>query len=78
MSTWQTVFASIVVIIGAIFTASVFGSIAALVAQMNQKDTKKEEQFDFVRSIMRSIRLPKAIQNRVLDYIDSVHESPEV
>jgi hypothetical protein len=77
-STLQTVFASLVVIMGAIVTAFIFGNIAALVAQMNQKDTKKEQMFDFVTSTMRSIRLPESLQNRVIQYINRVHESPEV
>lgn len=77
-STNQTIFSSLVVIMGAIVTAFVFGNMAALMATINKKDSHNQEQIDFVSSTMRSIKLPEEIQNQVIDYLMHCQESPDV
>ena len=77
-STNQTIFSSLVVIMGAIVTAFVFGNMAALMATINKKDSHNQEQIDFVSSTMRSIKLPEEIQNQVIEYLMHCQESPDV
>lgn len=77
-STEQTIFASLVVIMGAIVTAFIFGNMAALMATINKKDSHFQEQIDFVSTTMRSIKLPEEIQNQVIEYLMHCQESPDV
>lgn len=77
-STEQTIFSSLVVIMGAIVTAFIFGNMAALMATINKKDSYFQEQIDFVSTTMRSIKLPEAIQNQVIEYLMHCQESPDV
>ena len=39
ISVWQTVIASLVIIIGSIVTAFIFGNMAAIMATINKKDS---------------------------------------
>ena len=55
----QTVYSSLVIIMGAIVTAFIFGNMAALMATMNKRDSYLQEQMDLVSSTMRSIKLPE-------------------
>jgi hypothetical protein len=77
-TTEQTIFSSLVVIIGAIVTAFIFGNMAALMATINKKDSHFQEQLDFVSTTMRSIKLPEEIQNQVIEYLMHCQESPDV
>lgn len=77
-STGQTIFSSLVVIMGAIVTAFIFGNMAALMATINKKDSHFQEQIDFVSTTMRSIKLPEDIQNQVIEYLMHCQESPDV
>lgn len=74
----QTIFSSLVVIMGAIVTAFIFGNMAALMATINKKDSHFQEQLDFVSTTMRSIKLPEEIQNQVIEYLMHCQESPDV
>jgi len=51
----ETVFASMVLIMGAIVTAFIFGNMAALMAEINKKDSLFQEQLDRITSLMRGI-----------------------
>lgn len=77
-TTEQTIFSSLVVIMGAIVTAFIFGNMAALMATINKKDSHFQEQLDFVTTTMRSIKLPEEIQNQVIEYLMHCQESPDV
>lgn len=77
-TTQQTIFSSLVVIMGAIVTAFIFGNMAALMATINKKDSHFQEQIDFVSTTMRSIKLPEKIQNQVIEYLMHCQESPDV
>jgi len=77
-STEQTIFSSLVVIMGAIVTAFIFGNMAALMATINKKDSHFQEQLDFVSTTMRSIKLPEDIQTQVIEYLMHWQESPDV
>lgn len=76
-TTYQTIFSSLVVIMGAIVTAFIFGNMAALMATINKKDSQFQEQLDLVQTTMRSIKLPEAIQDQVIKYLMHCQESPD-
>lgn len=74
----QTLFASIVMIIGSITTAFIFGNMAALMATINKKDSHFQEQLDMISQTMRSLKLPEKMQEGVLNYLQYMHETPDV
>jgi hypothetical protein len=56
---WETVYASLVIIIGSIVTAFIFGNMAALMALINKKDSFFQQQLDMVGQTMRTLKLPE-------------------
>lgn len=74
----QTVYASLIVITGAIVTAFIFGNMAALMATINKKDNFVQEQLEMVQQTMRSIKLPEDLQDQVLSYLQYINETPDV
>lgn len=74
----QTIYATAVILLGYIVTAFIFGNMAALMANLNKKDSKFQETIDFVSSTMRSIKLPEKLQDDVLKYLQYVHETPDI
>jgi len=57
----QTIFATIVVISGALLSAFIFGNMAALMATMNRKTNRFDEILDLVSTMMRSMNLPDKV-----------------
>jgi len=57
----QTIYCSVVVILGALIMAFIFGNIAAVMSSMNKKESKFQEQMEMVSSTMRIIKLPVEI-----------------
>ena len=76
--TSQTVVACIVLIMGQIVTAFIFGNMAALMAAMNQKDSQFQEQFDTITNLMRSIQLPVKVQEEVEAYLLHIQQIPDM
>ena len=74
----QTLYASLVMMMGAIVTAFIFGNMAALLAAINKKDSYFQEQLDMVSQTMRSLKLPEEMQDNVLKYLQYIHETPDV
>ena len=74
----QTLFASIVVILGSIVTGFIFGNMAALMAAINKREQAFQDQLDMIQQSMRSFRLPQKMQDNVLSYLQYIHETPEV
>jgi len=74
----QMIYASMIILIGYIVTAFIFGNMAALMANLNKKDSQFQEIIDFVSSTMRSIKLPENMQDDVLKYLQYVHETPDI
>ena len=75
---YQTIFGSLVVIMGAIVTAFIFGNMAALMANINKKDSTFQETLDLVSMTMRSIKLPEQLQDKVINYLMHCQDSPDV
>ena len=69
---------SLIIIIGAIVSAFIFGNMAALMATMNKKSTHFDEQLDLVNSTMRQMKLPVELQDTVLNFMYHVQNSPDL
>ena len=69
-------FATIVVISGALLSAFIFGNMAALMATMNRKTVRFEEILDMVTSTMKSMRLPDEIQDQAYSYLLTIQDTP--
>ena len=63
ISNTQTFFSILVFVIGSIFTAFIFGSIAAMVSHMQRKRNIREEFQDIIRFEMKKIKLPEKLQD---------------
>lgn len=72
----QTIFATFVVISGALLSAFIFGNIAALMATMNRRTNYFEEIMDLSSSTMKSVRLPDNLQNEVYSYLLTIQDTP--
>lgn len=68
----QTVYATFVVISGALLSAFIFGNIAALMATMN----RGTDYFDLSASMMKSMRLPDKVQDDVYSYLLTIQDTP--
>jgi competence protein ComGF len=72
----QTVFATFVVISGALLSAFIFGNIAALMATMNRRTNYFDQILDLSSLTMKSIRLPLEMQNDVYSYLLTIQDTP--
>jgi hypothetical protein len=77
-TTIQTIFAALVIVVGSLFTAFIFGNMAALLAAMNKKDELFTGQLDMAGQTMRAIRLPEEMQDEVIRYMQYINDTPDV
>jgi len=61
--------ASILIIIGALITAVMFGEMAVLMSNLSQRSTKFQALLDGSLTTMQNMHLPNYLVNKVLDYI---------
>ena len=52
-TTLQTIVAALIVIIGSLVSAFIFGNMAAIMANINKKSSHFDEQLDLVNTTMR-------------------------
>ena len=67
----QTYFA-LVIIIGAVMQASVFGSVAQLLYSLNEDQHAYQHKCDLIQYKMDFLRVPEKLQNRVLLYYENM------
>lgn len=72
----QTIFATFVVISGALLSAFIFGNIAALMATMNRRTNYFDQIMDLSSSMMKSVRLPANMQDEVYSYLLTIQDTP--
>jgi len=72
----QTIFATFVVISGALLSAFIFGNIAALMATMNRRTNYFDQILDLSSVTMKSIRLPIDMQDDVYSYLLTIQDTP--
>lgn len=72
----QTIFATFVVISGALLSAFIFGNMAALMATINRRTNYFDYIMDLSSTTMASIRLKQNHQNDVYSYLETIQETP--
>ena len=71
-------YSALVVILGSIVTAFIFGNMAALLSQSNKKDNTLSDQLELVQQTMKQIKLPEEMQDDVNTYLQYINETPDV
>ena len=59
----------VLILIGAMITAVMFGQMAVLMSNLNVKSTQYQELQDAANSTMKNMKLPEELQDRINDYI---------
>lgn len=72
VTTPEQVYFAAVIIMGAVMQASVFGSIAKTMAQMDEERHKFDRQVAQISYRMRYLRLPEKVQSKVIQYYDNL------
>lgn len=75
---YQDLFVCSITVLGAMWMAFLFGSIAATVASMSSKENYYEDQVNIVTQSMQSIKLEEKRQQEVIQYIELMKENPSV
>ncbi|CDW83695.1 cyclic nucleotide-binding protein [Stylonychia lemnae] len=68
-TTAELAFTSVMMLICAMITANIFGLIAVLTSQMNEKSSKFQEQMDIANTAMKNIKLSLQLRNEVCYYL---------
>ena len=69
IETIQVVFCTLMILIGAVVNAYIFGLIIFLVAAMNDKSNKFIQKLDIWNIAMKNLKIPQEIQNDVVGYL---------
>ena len=69
----ETVFASFMILFGAIITAIMFGEMAVVMTSLRKSDTKFNEMHDSITTAMKNMRLDDALQFKILGFLASVY-----
>lgn len=59
----------VVMLMGAFINANIFGNMAVIVQELNQKASKFQEKIDIANTSMKSMKLPAYLQDKVRDYL---------
>ena len=74
----QMVLSSTIVIIGSMFTAYIFGNMVEAMKALNKKQEAYSKAETTANSTMRAIKMPSEQQDKVLDYMEYMHNTPDV
>ena len=69
IETIQVVFCTLMIVIGAVVNAYIFGLLIAYVAEMNSKTNEFVQKLDTCNNAMRNLKIPKEIHNDVTGYL---------
>lgn len=70
---FQIAFGGVVLLIGAVIEANIFGNMALIIGDLNQSSADFQDQLDTANTVMKSLRLPWDIQNKVVSYLNYMH-----
>lgn len=62
-------FVGMIMLLGAVINANIFGEMAVLVMMINRKNQWFQEQIDSANTAMSNIRLASELQNEIRDYL---------
>ena len=72
------VISSTIVIIGSMFTAYIFGNMVEAMKALNKKQEAYTRAETIANSTMRAIKMPLETQDKVLEYMEYMHNTPDV
>ncbi|CAI2375579.1 unnamed protein product [Moneuplotes crassus] len=67
--TFQLLFVSFFVVMGAIINANLFGQLAVILSAMNRKASLFQEKFDIITTAMKNLNLPEELQTKVTGFL---------
>ncbi|GAU95370.1 hypothetical protein RvY_06999 [Ramazzottius varieornatus] len=67
----EKIFSIVVMVIGALIYATIFGHVTTIIANMTATMARYHEMLNSVRDFMRLHEVPRALSERVLDYVVS-------
>ena len=73
----QRLISIIFLLLSAIINANIFGNMAVIIQDLNQKASRFQEKIDIANTSMKNIRLPIIIQNKVRDYLNYTQSNLE-
>ena len=65
----ELAFQGIVMLLGAIINANIFGEMAVLLELIGRKAQRFQDSIDISNTTMKNLQLPKPIQSEVIDYL---------
>ncbi|CAI2372991.1 unnamed protein product [Moneuplotes crassus] len=77
-TTFEIIFVSFFVVMGAILNANLFGQLTVILSTMNRKASLFQEKFDITTTAMKNLNLPENLQTKVtgfLTFTESFQES---
>ena len=66
---YQILFVSFFVMIGAIINANLLGQLAVILSSINRKASLFQEKFDITTTAMKNLNLPEDIQTKVIGFL---------
>lgn len=66
---------AILIILGSLITAILFGEMAVLMSNLNRRSTHFQSILDSTLTTMGNMKLPKPLANKILDYITATQHS---
>lgn len=67
---FQLIFISLCLFIGAIINANIFGNMAVIIQQLNKKAAKFQEKVENANASMKNLGIPENIKEEVQRYLD--------
>ena len=68
-NTESVVFVAIVLIIGAIINANIFGNMAVIIQELNKKASRFQEKIDAANTAMKNMKIPPELRHKVINYL---------
>ena len=68
-NTESVVFVAIVLIIGAIINAKIFGNMAVIIQELNKKASRFQEKIDAANTAMKNMKIPPELRHKVINYL---------
>ncbi|KAG9508636.1 Potassium voltage-gated channel protein eag, partial [Fragariocoptes setiger] len=68
---WEKIFTIVMMVIGALLYATIFGHVTTIIQQMMSSTAKYHEILSNVREFMKLHEVPQALRERVMDYVIS-------
>ena len=74
----ELVVATVLIFAGTVFVGVVIGEFALLLATITKKERLISEEVDLINGVMLGLRIPEAIQNRVLEFHDKLKDCQSI